>query len=82
MCIVKQSFVNWDNLSGLYCSDFFVISWLESEMFIGYFDETKRNITVEDQKSIGDSYINEHKINAILDKIIEKISKIGEVRDH
>ena len=32
-------------------------------MFIGYFDETKRNITVEDQKSIGDSYINEHKIN-------------------
>ena len=35
-------------------------------MFIGYFDETKRNITVEDQKSIVDSYINEHKIN--LDK--------------
>lgn len=32
-------------------------------MFIGYFDETKRNITVEDQKSIVDSYINEHKIN-------------------
>lgn len=25
-------------------------------MFIGYFDETKRNITVEDQKSIVDSY--------------------------
>ena len=32
-------------------------------MFIGYFDETKRNITVEDQKSIVDSYINENKIN-------------------
>lgn len=38
-------------------------------MFIGYFDETKRNITVEDQKSIVDSYINEHKIN--LDKAVE-----------
>lgn len=32
-------------------------------MFIGYFDETKRNITVEDQKSIVMSYVNEHKIN-------------------
>src|SRR5574344_1607442 len=42
---------------------FLCCSMIESEMFIGYFDETKRNITVEDQKSIVDSYINEHKIN-------------------
>lgn len=32
-------------------------------MFIGYFDETKRNITVEDQKSIVMSYVNEHQMN-------------------
>lgn len=32
-------------------------------MFIGYFDETKRNITIEDQKSIVESCINEHKID-------------------
>ena len=32
-------------------------------MFIGYFDESKRNITVEDQKSIVVSYINEHNLD-------------------
>ena len=32
-------------------------------MFIGYFDESKRNIAMDDQKSIVSSYINERKIN-------------------
>lgn len=31
-------------------------------MFIGYFDETKWNITVVDQKSIVESDVNEHKL--------------------
>lgn len=31
-------------------------------MFIGYFDESKTNITMDDQKSIVSSYINERKL--------------------
>lgn len=32
-------------------------------MFIGYFDESKKNITIDDQKSIVTSYINKHQMN-------------------
>lgn len=49
-------------MSSLCCSDFFAITRLESEVFIGYFDETKWNITVVDQKSIVESDVNEHKL--------------------
>lgn len=55
-------FVNGGNLSSLCCSDFFAITRLESEVFISYFDETKWNIAVVDQKSIVESDVNEHKL--------------------
>lgn len=32
-------------------------------MFIGYFDESKKNITIDNQKSIVVSYINKHNLN-------------------
>ena len=32
-------------------------------MFIGYFDESKKNIAIDDQKSIVMSYVNEHQMN-------------------
>lgn len=32
-------------------------------MYIGYFDESKKNITIDDQKSIVMSYINKHQMN-------------------
>ena len=55
-------FVNGGNLSSLCCSGFFAITRLESEVFISYFDETKWNIAVVDQKSIVESDVNEHKL--------------------
>ncbi|MBR3913423.1 MAG: hypothetical protein IKJ28_04245 [Alphaproteobacteria bacterium] len=32
-------------------------------MFIEYFDESKKNIAIDDQKSIVMSYVNEHQMN-------------------
>lgn len=32
-------------------------------MFIGYFGESKKNIAIDDQKSIVMSYVNEHQMN-------------------
>ncbi len=32
-------------------------------MFIGYFDESKKDIAIDDQKSIVMSYVNEHQMN-------------------
>ena len=32
-------------------------------MFIGYFDESKKNTAIDDQKSIVVSYINEHNLD-------------------
>ena len=32
-------------------------------MFIEYFDESKKNIAIDDQKSIVMSYVNEHQLN-------------------